>query len=607
MQDQYHTFCFKHYKKAVPPIWKEHIRRCYKASRPSIDKFISVIVPISCMPYLVKKVLKGRTYLYLEEKRRINGKTKRTWQKYLGPEDAISQKDLSFLMDHAPEKITATAMSFGISAALWSIAKDLDLSGIIDAHSKKSRDQGLSLGEYVTIAAINRCAAPGSKSKLSYWFSRDWLKTRFSIDPSVLDAQTYWNHFQYLDDATLAAIELDLGKAIVSKYNLDVESLLYDPTNFFTFSKGGSGSELLQFGHSKENRNGLRLASYSLVCARESGVPLMHETYAGNVQDAKHFKDVPARVAARLTELGRNPSKVTLVFDKGNHSDAAFKAIDENKFGFIVSVRNSTQKDLLHVPRSEFMKTILPATGKPIEYFKTTRDVYGKPRDVYVVLDPKKHEKHVAMFTEKLDEKINSITTFFKKKLNVKKWRSREMVEKKVKVMIGKKPFKDIIKPRIGGTEGALTIDVEVDEMARQAYEETLGRTVLVTNQQDWLPETVIWGYREEYIIERAFRRMKSPTAIAVRPMFHRADACIKAHVFICVLGLILLSLARLKLDKKGISTSYEALLEVLRGIHAIAIKIPGSKKDVLQLDCPDDVSPEFVSTFRLTTAIHSK
>nr|MDO8085081.1 IS1634 family transposase [Candidatus Sigynarchaeum springense] len=559
------------------------------------------------MPYLVRKVLKGKTYLYLEEKCRIDGKTKRAWQKYLGPEDAIAQKDLSFLIENAPEKIKATTMSFGVSAAMLSIADDLGLSSIIDAHSKKSRDQGLSLGEYITIAAINRCAAPGSKSKLGAWFSQDWLKTRFAVDPSVLDAQTYWNHFQYLDDSVLDAIELDIGKVIVDKFHLDVDSLLYDPTNFFTFSNGGEGSELLQFGHSKENRNNLRLASYSLVCARESGIPLMHETYAGNVQDAKHFKETLVRVAKRLADLGRDPFKVTLVFDKGNHSDAAFKTIDQQKFGFIVSVRNSTQKDLLQVPRVQLTKTTLPATGKAVEYFKTTRDVYGAMRDVYVVLDPKKHEKHVALFTEKLNEKIHDIESFFKARLNVKKWRTRENVEKKSRSLIGKKPFKDIIKITVGGVDGALTLDIVQNDVARQAYIETLGRTVLVTNRTDWKPETVIWGYREEYIIEHAFRRMKSPTAIAIRPMFHRANTCIKAHVFVCVLGLILLSLARLKLSRKGISTSYEEIIDELRGIHAISIKMPGSKPPALQLDCPESVAPEIISTFKLKTAIRSR
>nr|MDO8119258.1 IS1634 family transposase [Candidatus Sigynarchaeota archaeon] len=555
---------------------------------------------------MVKKEHKGKIYLYLEERKWIDGRSRRIYQKYLGPEDKLAEMEIAGILKTKPEIIETRTMEFGISAVLWSIAKELDLPSIIDSHSKKSRDQGLSLGEYVTIAAINRCAAPASKSKLGSWFRTDWLSTRFDIDPAVLDSQTYWNHFQYLDDITCDAIERDISKAVVNEYKLDVESLFYDPTNFFTFSKGGPGSDLLQYGHSKENRNGLRLASYSLVCARESGVPLMHETYAGNVQDAKHFKGVPDRVAARLTELGRDPSKVTMVFDKGNHSDAAFKAIDENKFGFIVSARNSTQKDLLAIPRTQLTKTVLPATGKPVEYFKTTRDVYDKSRDVYVVLDPKKHEKHVILFQEKLSEKINDITSFFKGKLNIKKWRAKEQVEKKVKALIGKKPFTNIIKPRIGGTDGALTLDIDIDDVAKTAYLETLGRTILITNRNDWSPETVIWGYREEYIIERAFRRMKSPTTISIRPMFHHANACIKAHVFVCVLALLLLSIARLKLTRKGIATPYDEMIDDLRKIHVTTIKMASIKHPAWNLDFNDESVAKIVSAFKLARVARS-
>jgi len=106
-------------------------------------------------------------------------------------------------------------IEFGASAALWQIAEGLDLAKIIDANTEKTRRQNLTLGEYMTIAAINRCVAPCSKSKLKQWFENDWLSTKYAIDPKVLNAQTYWNHFQYLSKEDLAQIELALGKLVV--------------------------------------------------------------------------------------------------------------------------------------------------------------------------------------------------------------------------------------------------------------------------------------------------------------------------------------------------------------------------------------------------------
>lgn len=265
------------------------------------------------------------------------------------------------------------------------------------------------------------------------------------------------------------------------------------------------------------------------------------------------------------------------MFDKGNHSKEAFAAIDELGVGFIASRRNSTHKDLLSVPREEFIKTVLPMTKKPVEYFKTTEKIYGKVRVLYVVLDPKKQKKLTAKFGEILEKRVEDIKAFFKDRLNVKKWSKREAVEKKLKSMIGKRPFADVIKTELLGSDGNMSLNVSIDEKARKAHEETLGRTILFTNREDWTPEAVIWAYREQYIVEHAFRDMKSPTAIAIRPMYHHADTSVRAHVFLCVLALLLLSLLRLKLARRSLSMSYDKLLHELRSIHALKI-VPSPK-----------------------------
>jgi transposase len=558
------------------------------------------------MPHLTRKEKKGNYYLYLEENAWINGHVRRVWQKYLGPEDRLKDIKFNSLLTKYANKVELQTVEFGISAALWQMAEEINLAGIIDVHTGKERKQNLTLGEYITIAAINRCVAPCSKSKLNRWYEKDWLSTRYDIDPKVLNAQTYWNHFQYLSKEVLAEIELALGRVVIDKYDLDLDSLFYDPTNFFTFSKGSEKSELLQFGHSKENRNGCRLVNYSLLCARESGVPLMHETYAGSVQDAQEFKDVPQRITERLLALGRDPERITLVFDKGNHSEDAFAAIDQKRLGFIASRRNSTHKDLLHVPRDQFTKTVLPITKKSVEYFKTTKKIYGKDRILYVVLDPKKQKKDAIKFGENLERRILEIKDFFKDRLNIKMWSKKEAVEAKLKSMVGKRPLADIITTEVQGTDGNMTLKVSIDENARKVHEETMGRTILFTNREEWTPENVIWAYREQYIVEHAFRDMKSPTAIAVRPMYHYADVSVRAHVFLCVISLLLLSLLRLKLARKSVPTSYDKLLYELRSIHALKILTSPKAKPLWKLEKITKTAYKFVRVLNLKRLLPS-
>nr|MDO8117600.1 IS1634 family transposase [Candidatus Sigynarchaeota archaeon] len=534
--------------------------------------------------YLTTKTVHGDTYFYVEEKAWIDGKSRRLWQKYLGPADKFKDLDLSALISKHADKVQMVTLNFGLSAALWYIASKINLVSMIDAHASKERHQNLTVGEYITIAAINRCVAPCSKTKLSSWFSKDWLHTRFNIDPAVFNAQTYWNQFQALDEGVIEAIELAIDRAILAMYPLDMDRLLFDPTNFYTYSHGSEAS-LLQCGHSKQNQNGLRLVNYSLLCTRDFGIPLMHHTYAGNEQDAKAFKGIPARVEERMKALGKDTSAITVVFDKGNHSPAAFKIIDELKLHLIASARNSMHKDLMHEPREKFTSTMLPVTGKVVEYFKTTRSIYDVDRDVYVVLDPRKHEKHVMEFRAKLERKRNAIDTLFKARLNVKKWCKKTAVEKKVKSMIGKRPFKDVLVARVGGVDQQVTLSVVVDSNAQARYEETLGRSIIFTNRQGWTPEQVIWGYREQYVVEHAFKMMKCPGCIAIRPMFHHANASVRAHVFTCVISLLLLSLLRAELSGKGIHESYGHIIDALRDIHVNEITLASGKPIMYKME----------------------
>jgi len=552
------------------------------------------------MVYISRRKKKGKYYLYLEESARIDGKPRKVWQKYLGPEEKLKDLTLSRLFAKQPNQINITTFDFGISSALWQISEEISLTTTIDRNTNKNREQGLTVGEYITIAAINRCCKPCSKSALANWFKQDWLSTRFKIKPETLNAQTYWNHFQYLEEKTLDKIEIELNQTVISKFNLDLDSLFYDLTNFFTFSAGTGDDGLLQFGHSKENRNGNRLVSYTLLCARESGIPLMHKTYPGNEQDAKRFKSVPEEINTRLKALNRDPKKVTLIFDKGNHSNDAFQAIDDFGIGFIASARNSTQKDLLHIPHDQFIDLLLPVSGKAVKYVKKLLPIYGKKRAVYVVFDPKKNKKHTCHFKEKIEDKIQAINDYFNTRLNIKKWGKIEAIEIKLKSMIGKNPFKNIIKYNLDGSEPNFTLHLTIDDDALKYHLETLGCTILFTNRIDWKPKDVIWSYREQYIVEHAFRKMKSPTSIQIRPMYHYSNRSIRVHVYVCILSLLLLSLLRLKLSQNKFLISYDEILEKLGSLHALQILTTSRGKPFWKLDTADPLATKLGKKLKL-------
>ncbi|MFV2015547.1 MAG: IS1634 family transposase, partial [Candidatus Heimdallarchaeota archaeon] len=304
------------------------------------------------MVFIEKKKKKGRIYLYLSIRAKINGKVRRVWQKYIGPEESFMEKAAKMKLQ-LDNQYTIKNLHYGLPVALYQMAQRLKLVEIIDQLIPK-RNQGLSVGEYLLIATLNRCVYPMSKSRLADWFQKTYLKELFGPTGSTestgtyLDARAYVNHFDYLTQEAIEEIEFQLNKQLLQEFDIKMDQLFYDPTNFFTYinPKDSKDQTLPRHGKSKEGKYTLNLIGLSLVCSGDGSIPLMHQVYAGNVQDATHFKTQHQNILHRIEELGLNHSELTLVFDKGNISKEAFEGIDASNIKYICSVRPSSHKDL---------------------------------------------------------------------------------------------------------------------------------------------------------------------------------------------------------------------------------------------------------------------
>jgi transposase len=560
------------------------------------------------MGFFTTKKKRGREYLYFEEREWVNGKPKRTYQKYLGPRENFPKELTKNSSPLKLQELKIDPCPFGLSAALWQMAQDLDLVEIIDRYFVIKDSAPASIGQYLVIAAINRVVDPCSKSQLADWFQKDWLSKLLPINPDLFNAQTYWRQFQLLTPEIIDKIQCDICKQITEKYELSWDHLLYDTTNFFSFSKHYSDTGIRQTGHCKENRFGLPLVNYFLVCSKPWGIPLFYESYAGNIPDVEKFKEMPSKITAHLKRLEQDPKQITLAFDKGNLSSEAFKEIDKQHLKFIASLRPSTQKDLLHVPRDQFSPITLPHSQKKVEYYRTSRIIYGKDRIVFVVIDPSKVIKDQFKFDEKLHAKQEEINQFIQEQLNIKMWRDPDRVKTKITSLIGKNPWKSIMIPEIFGDNGALQVTISIDMDAKATYLETLGRFFLFTNHEEWAPSEVIWAYREQYLIEQTFKLMKDPNSIAVRPMYHWAEKSIEGHIFTCILSYLLLAMLRFFLARKGASISYPTILRQLRSLYVNRIEIPSTKEYIWKLAEYKDYIRKYLAILKLESLIpHGK
>ncbi|MBI2266952.1 MAG: transposase, partial [Armatimonadetes bacterium] len=229
------------------------------------------------MASISKKWVKGHSYYYARECRRVNGKPKIVWQKYLG-----KMEDLLDAVEHRatptlPDEVVIS--QFGAAAALYDLACRWDMANIIDGAVDK-RGQGLSVGNYMLIAAINRCVCPKSKRQISEWFSETPLRRWIPTPENALTNQRFWDNMALLDTDTIREAERHLTEALIREFEVDTRCLLYDTTNFATFiDTFNEKSTLAQRGKSKQGRKDLRIVGLALLVSSDFHIPLFHETY----------------------------------------------------------------------------------------------------------------------------------------------------------------------------------------------------------------------------------------------------------------------------------------------------------------------------------------
>ncbi len=536
------------------------------------------------MVHLVKKSIKGNVYLYLQETARINGKSKRVWQKYLGPENKIKEQvDLRL----NPE-FTVTHFDFGLPVALVKIVEQLNLVEIIDRNTPK-RDQGMSMGMYILFAALNRCIKPTSKNKLRRWYETTILADRFGDIEPYFNSKAYSNHFKYLTPEIIENIEIDLHKKLREEFDVKMERLFYDPTNFFTYINPREGQDLPKHGHSKENRFTLNLVGLSLFCTSDGGLPLLHRAYPGNVQDANLFREEITRFKNHLNEIQQSSSDICLVFDKGNLSDQVFKQIDEMNLNFIASIRPSTQKEFDYLTADDFSLVQLP-NKKSVGILEFERKLYGKDRRLFVVYNPKRAKWQGSNLEKKLNQKLDDIKSFFKERLNVKKWRDPDAVKKKIESIIKTKQHLKLIDYKVSGKYENVKYVVSINQQKVKHHLKTLGKSYLFSNHRTMSDIDIVWLFRQQYTVEQAFKYIKSPSILTVKPVYHRNDESIRGHLFTCVVGLLIMMLLVRKVRTEFPHLSFYKITEYLSEVSLSHINFSGSEKPIKKI-C--EMSPE--------------
>ena len=525
------------------------------------------------MATISKRTNKSGIYYYLVESARVNGKPRIVKQIYLGTAERIEkavQRMSSEMQIANPELVTV--FDFGAVTALYSVAERLGICRIIDDVAGK-RKQGLPASASILLAAINRVVAPTSKNAFYEWFDKTVLYKIFpGANAKNLSSQGFWNNMEALDEDKIRMIEDAITKQVVSRYSIDYECLLFDNTNFFTYLDTANPSTLAKRGHCKQKRTDLKIVGLSLMVSPDHNIPLFHEAYPGNTNDAQQFSNIIDKLKNRYGHLGNGECAVTLVFDKGNNNEENIQRLIDTQpcpFHFVGGLRLNQCQELLDIPKEDFVP--LDGYFHNTTAYRAVKKVYGREFTVVVTHNPE-------LYTAQMDGILANIA-FCEKTLSALKERlqlRRDGIVKK-----GKTPTVESVKKNISDILSAehmrdifdCAVKNEPDQTPELIFslneerwsmlqERILGKSILFTDHGDWSNEQIVGAYRSQYHVEEAFKQMKNTDYLTFRPVRHFTDAHIRVHAFYCVLALTLTCLLNKELEQMGHTISIHRMLD---------------------------------------------
>lgn len=564
--------------------------------------------------------VQGHSYWRIVESRRVNGKPGIRVVAYLGKADDL----LARL--RAAEALSIRSLSHGAVAALFSLARELDVAGTIDRHLEVSgrrsrkrlprgtrlpprRNDGLSVGESLLLASLGRACHATSKRGFASWARNTTLGELFRVDVERLTSQHFWDQMEQLPVATIAPIEGEIVDRLVERLEIPLETLLYDATNFFTFiASTNRHAELPARGHNKQKRHDLRQIGVALLCTRQEGIPLWHKVYGGQVPDAKSFAEALTAFRQRLVEMGQTLESLTLVYDKGNVSRANQSLVDTSNLHYVASLSAASQRALVAEANPK-MQPVALDDGEEVLAYRTRRPLWGAERTVIVLLSERLREgqrrgilQHVASAQRWLSQLDQTLQ-------RGKQRRDRARIQHDIDARLrGRQHLRKVLNVDLSrDAKGRLALSYAFDEAALSALDhDSLGRIVLITDRDDWSTADIIRAYRGQSDVEAVFAHLKDPVHVALRPQFHWTDQKLHVHVFTCIVGYLLARLLHLRARKTiGYPHGMERLLEDLEAVRRATVVHSSGRKGrprvTTQLEERDPKLKAFLASMGIT------
>src|ERR1700732_4520329 len=491
-------------------------------------------------------------------------------QAVLGPADPPPMADLRMVPTIGTQRV-------GDAGALVWVAEQLDLIGLIDrACGQKGPQDGPTIGEMVVAVAIQRACAPGAKCHLAA-FLESCLPRVSCLPAEAFTGQAFHRLAGDVTEEQLEEAQIEIARAAVERFGLSTDVLAFDTTNFDTHIATTTAGKLARRGHAKSKRSDLRVVGLAILVSETGHVPLLHRTYTGNGSDQAVLGSCldglgKLHDALDMAEQRPRPACRTLVRDGGSWSEQLELDLDVAGYYTLISLplsHRASQLALEHAARRGAMKSLGGTLGEVRAARLRTR--VGELDRTLVVVESQELLR---------GQKRGIVTALLKAKEELRKLArraasgriKREALESGVQKALRREHLAEFVVAEIQEGGGRLSLDWYVDPARRRVLERTrLGRRVLCTDRHIWSTGRIVHAFRGQWNVEELFRRAKKGGVAPWGPSHQWSDNSLRIHTFATVIGLELVSLARMAM---GSQKSARGMMKMLSGIEATSVRV---------------------------------
>ena len=401
---------------------------------------------------------------------------------------------------------TLRSRPHGHVEAVLRMIRKLGLETLIASRPCRERDLVLAM-------IVQRILFPCSKLATT----RDWHTTTLAEDLHVADADENELYAaldwlltrQRLIEAKLAQRHLSEGALVL----YDVSSSYYE----------GRTCPLAKRGHNRDGKEGRPIIVYGLL-TDAAGRPLAMEVYPGNTGDPKTVPDQVDKLRQRF-----GLKRVVLAGDRGMLTQTQIEQLREHPgLGWISCLRSGAIRQLIddgHLPRSLFDEMNLAEIRAPEFPGERLVACYNP----LLAEERTRRRQELLAATEKdLVRLVAEVARRQKKPLD------KAQIGVKAGRIIGRYKMAKHFQLEIG--EGTFRFSRKQAMIERESQLDGIYVVRTSEPKKRLATDDAVRDYKRLAEVEQAFRSLKSAD-LRVRPIYHRVEDRVRAHVFLCMLA----------------------------------------------------------------------